>query len=158
VIVTSSRSSKNHLSGQLNRCNWPMHRRFNRCMYFHRSSFGNAPTYAFSSTSVNPVSVSSVSSFWTITPACVFSLTSVQPVYWISSQSLRFLSFGPKRFQGAALRPAKPGNVFLDNHISPSVACVINRQNIILKYGMRGHFRYNQPILYGKFNKTNLVL
>ena len=21
--------------------------------------------------------------------------------------------------------------------------CVINRQNIILKYGMRGHFRYN---------------
>src|SRR6185295_3441581 len=56
-----------------------MHRRFNRCMYFHRSSFGNAPTYTFSLTSVNPVSVSSVSSFWTITQACVFSLTSVQP-------------------------------------------------------------------------------
>ena len=31
---------------------------------------------------------------------------------------------------------------YLNNGISPSVVCVINRQNIILKYGMRGHFRY----------------
>ena len=30
----------------------------------------------------------------------------------------------------------------VNNHISPSVVCVINRQNIILKYGMRGHFCY----------------
>ena len=36
---------------------------------------------------------------------------------------------------------------FLDNHISPSVVCVINRQNIILKYGTRGHFRYNNLVL-----------
>ena len=37
----------------------------------------------------------------------------------------------------------KPDNDHLNTYISPSVACVINRQNIILKYGMRGHFRYS---------------
>ena len=39
----------------------------------------------------------------------------------------------------------KPDNDHLNTYISPSVVCVINRQNIILKYGMRGHFRYNCP-------------
>ena len=32
--------------------------------------------------------------------------------------------------------------------------CVINRQNIILKYGMRGHFRYNLPLLVIDDNTT----
>ena len=36
----------------------------------------------------------------------------------------------------------KPDNDYLNIYISPSVVRVINRQNIILKYGMRGHFRY----------------
>jgi len=40
----------------------------------------------------------------------------------------------------------KPDNNHLNTYISPSVVCVINRQNIILKYGMRGHFRYNLPL------------
>ena len=31
---------------------------------------------------------------------------------------------------------------------------VINRQNIILKYGMRGHFRYNLP-LFGDWWQHN---
>ena len=39
-----------------------------------------------------------------------------------------------------------PENGYLDNHISPSVVCVVNHQNIILKYGMRGHFRYTIPL------------
>ena len=39
----------------------------------------------------------------------------------------------------------KPDNDHFNTYISPSVVCVINRQNIILKYGMRGHFRYNLP-------------
>ena len=34
-----------------------MHHRFNRCMYFPRSSFANAPTYITSVASVQPVSV-----------------------------------------------------------------------------------------------------
>jgi hypothetical protein len=34
------------------------------------------------------------------------------------------------------------------------VLCVINRQNIILKYGMRGHFRYNLP-LFGDWWQHN---
>ena len=37
----------------------------------------------------------------------------------------------------------KPDNDHLNTYISSSVVCVINRQNIILKYGMRGHFRYS---------------
>ena len=37
----------------------------------------------------------------------------------------------------------KPDNDHLNTYISPSVVCVINRQNIILKYSMRGHFRYS---------------
>ena len=41
----------------------------------------------------------------------------------------------------------KPDNDHLNTYISPSVVCVINRQNIILKYGMRDHFRYNLPFL-----------
>ena len=45
-------------------------------------------------------------------------------------------------FSLSSLEPKLPGNVYLNNDISPSVVCVINRQNIILKYGMRGHFRY----------------
>ena len=45
-------------------------------------------------------------------------------------------------FSLSSLEPKKPENVHLNNHISQSVVCVINRQNIILKYGMRGHFRY----------------
>ena len=40
----------------------------------------------------------------------------------------------------------KPDNDHLNTYISPSVVCVINRQNIILKYGMRGYFRYNLPL------------
>ena len=40
----------------------------------------------------------------------------------------------------------KPDNDHLNTYICPSVVCVINRQNIILKYGMRGHFRYNLPL------------
>ena len=40
----------------------------------------------------------------------------------------------------------KPDNDHLNTYISPSVVCVINRQNIILKYGMRDHFRYNLPL------------
>src|SRR6185503_1342885 len=39
----------------------------------------------------------------------------------------------------------EPDNNHLNTYISPSVVCVINRQNIILKYGMRGHFRYTLP-------------
>ena len=38
----------------------------------------------------------------------------------------------------------KPDNDHLNTYISPSVVCVINRQNIILKYGMRGHFCYRR--------------
>ena len=43
----------------------------------------------------------------------------------------------------------KPDKDRLNTYISSSVVCVINRQNIILKYGMRGHFRYTyQEILH----------
>src|SRR6185503_14339302 len=40
----------------------------------------------------------------------------------------------------------KRDNDHLNTYISPSVVCVINRQNIILKYGMRCHFRYRWPV------------
>ena len=46
--------------------------------------------------------------------------------------------------------------VIFDNHISPSVVCVINRQNIILKYGMRGHFRYT--VIYIAYYKDLLYV
>ena len=45
-------------------------------------------------------------------------------------------------FSLSSLEPKSLRMVIFNNHISPSVVCVINRQNIILKYGMRGHFRY----------------
>ena len=45
-------------------------------------------------------------------------------------------------FSLSSLEPKSLGMFHLNNHISPSVVCVINRQNNILKYGMRGHFRY----------------
>ena len=41
----------------------------------------------------------------------------------------------------------KPDNDHLNTYISPSVVCGINRQNIILKYGMRGHFRYSGAVI-----------
>ena len=40
----------------------------------------------------------------------------------------------------------KPDNDHLNTYISPSVVCVINHQNIILKYGMRGHFLYKEKM------------
>ena len=43
----------------------------------------------------------------------------------------------------------KPDNDHLSTHFSPSVVCVIKHQNIILKYGMRGHFHYSW--LAGRF-------
>jgi len=46
-------------------------------------------------------------------------------------------------FSLSSLEPKSLKMVIFNNHISLSVVCVINRQNIILKYGMRGHFRYS---------------
>ena len=157
---------KSGVSGQLHRCNWPVHHRFNRCMHLPCSSSAIAPTYSIFPSSVHSVLNPSLS-FWVhCTNAFTLSIVdSSGACSWLGllwahctdecnlpsagstgdSKLPLSWSFRPDFFGVLylfILWSYKPDNDHLNTHFNPSVVCVIKHQDIILKYGMRGHFCY----------------
>ena len=124
------------------------HRRFNRRKTLASASGFIAPTPSLCSSSVHPVYSPDLAFSESIAPMITISLSSVQPVI------VNCLYLGPFDLISSGVLYLfipwiyTPDNDHLNTYISPSVVCVINRQNIILKYGMRGHFRYIlEPVL-----------